>query len=71
MLNLIGIPQHLRRSFSNFSPIFNNIVVSNKDIGNLMKEYTEIENIIAELKEELISSFNFTNRGPISPSVLI
>ena len=44
----IEFPEHLRRNFSNFPPIFKITVVSREDIGNLMRQYAEKENIMAQ-----------------------
>ena len=54
-------PEHLRSYFSNFPPLFKNTVVTREDIGNLMREYAEKENIIAQPRTMLISSFILTN----------
>ena len=43
----IEVPEHLRIYFSNFPPIFKITIVSREDIGNLMREYAEKENIMA------------------------
>ena len=66
----IEVSQHLRSYFSNFRPIFKNIVVSRKDIGTLMREYAEKENIMAQPRRMLTSSFNLTNGTIITPSFL-
>ena len=55
------MPEHLRDYFSNFSPIFKNTVVSRDDIGDLMKQYAEKENIRVQPKRMLTSSFIPTN----------
>ena len=39
----IEVPEHLRRFFSNYPPVFKNTVASREDIGVLMREYAEIE----------------------------
>ena len=61
------MPEHLRDNFSNFPPIFINTVVSRDDIGNLMKQYAERQNILVQLRRMLISSFNLTNGTIIIP----
>ena len=66
----IEVPEHLRNYFSNFPPIFKNTVVSRDDIGNLMKQYAEKENIMAQPRRMLISSFNLTNGTIITPLLL-
>ena len=37
----LEVPEHLRRYFSNFPPIFRNANVSREDTGVLMREYAE------------------------------
>ena len=66
----IEIPEHLRIFFSNFPPIFKNTVVSRADIGTLMTEYAEKENIMAQPRRGLISSSNLTN-GTIKTPLLL
>ena len=51
----------------NFPPIFKNTVVSREEIYTLMREYAEKENIMAESRKMLISSFNLTNGTVITP----
>ena len=55
------MPEHLRDYFSNFPPIFKKTAVSRDDIGNLMKQYAEKENIMVQPKRMLKSSFILTN----------
>ena len=64
------MPEHLRDYFSNFPPIFKNTAVSRDDIGNLMKQYAEKENIMVQPRRMLISSFNLTNGAFITPLLL-
>ena len=66
----IEVPEHLRSYFSNFPPIFKNTVVSREDIGTLMREYAEKENIMAQPRRMLISSFTLTNGTIITPLLL-
>ena len=66
----IEVPEHLRSYFSNFPPIFKNTVVSREDIGNLMREYAEKENIMAQPRRMLISSFVRTNGTNLTPLLL-
>ena len=66
----IEVPDHLQIYFSNFPPIFKNTVVSREDIGNLMREYAEKENIMAQPRRMLISSFILTNGTFITPLLL-
>ena len=62
----IDVPEHLRSYFSNFLPI----IVSREDIGNLMREYAEKENIMAQPRRMLISSFVLTNGTILTPLLL-
>ena len=64
------MPEHLRDYFSNFPPIFKNTAVSRDDIGNLMKQYAEKENIMVQPRRMLISSFILTNGTIITPLLL-
>ena len=57
----IEVPEHLRSYFSNFPPVFKNTVVSREDIGPLMREYAEKENIMPLPRRMLISSFFLAN----------
>ena len=66
----IEIPEHLGSYFSNFAPIFKNTVVSGEDIGNLMREYAEKENIMTQPRKMLISSVVLTNGTIITPLLL-
>ena len=52
----IEVPDHLRDYFSNFPPIFKNTAVSRDDIGNLMKQYAEKENIMVQPRRMIISN---------------
>ena len=63
----IEVPEHLRDYFSNFPPIFKKTAVSRDDIGNLMKQYAEKENIMVQPRRMLISSFILTNGTIITP----
>ena len=53
----IEVRGNLRSYFSNFPPVFKNTVVCGEDIGTLMREYAEKENIMAQPRRMLISSF--------------
>ena len=66
----IDLPEHLRSYFSNFPPMFKNTVVSREDIGNLMREYAEKENIMAQPRRMVISRFVLTNGTIITPLLL-
>ena len=64
------MPENLRDYSPNFYPIFKNIVVSRDDIGNLMKQYAEKENIMVQPRRMLISSFTLINGTNITPLLL-
>ena len=66
----IEVPEHLRDYFSNFPPMFKNTVVSRDDIGSLMKQYAEKENIRVQPRRMLISSFILTIGTIINPLLL-
>ena len=66
----IEVPEHLRSYFANFPPIFKNTGVSREDIGTLMKDYAEKENIMPQPRRMLISSFILTN-GTIITHLLL
>ena len=66
----IEVPEHLRDYFSIFPPIFKITVVSRNDIGDLMKDNTEKENIMVQPRTMLISSFIPTNGTIITPLLL-
>ena len=57
----IEVLEHLRDYFFNFPPLFKNTAVSRDDIGNLMKQCAEKENIMVQPRRMLISSFILTN----------
>ena len=65
----LQVPEHLRDYISIFPPIFRNkkTAVSRDDIGNLMKQYAEKENIMDQPRRLLISSFIHTNGTIITP----
>ena len=67
----IEVPEHLRNYFSNFPPMFEKTAVSRDDIGNLMKQYAEKENIMVQPRRRLISSFILTNGNIIFPLLLV
>ena len=66
----IEVPEHLRRYFSNFPPIFKNTVVSKEYSGTLMREYAEKENFMTQPRRMLISSFILTKGTIITPLLL-
>ena len=67
----IEVYDHLQSYFSNFPPIFKNNVVSRENICNLMREYEEKENIMAQPRRMLISSFILTNGTIVTPLLLL
>ena len=66
----IEVPEKLRENFANFPPVFNNILVSKKDIGDLLKTYAEEEGIMSQPRKMLISSFTLQNGTLITPLLL-
>ena len=52
----IEVPEELKKNFANFPPIFKNTKVGRHDIGILMKDYTEKELLLCQLRKILISS---------------
>ena len=57
-------------TFPTFLPIFKNTAVSREDIGNLMKQYAEKENISVQPRGMLISSLILTKDTIITPLLL-
>ena len=57
----------LRANFANFLPIFNNTLVSNSDMGDLMKNYAEEEKLLSQPQKMLISSLKLQNETLIYP----
>ena len=66
----IAVPEHLRDYFSNFRPIFKDTVVSRDHIGDLMKQYAEMEKFMVQPRRMLTSSFILTNGTIITPLLL-
>ena len=66
----IEVPEYLRSYFSNFPPIFKNTEISRENIGPLMRENAEKENIMPQPRRMLISSFILTNGTIITPLLL-
>ena len=64
---IFNFPQNLRPYFSNFHPLFRNIVVSKEDIGTLMKESAEKGKINFRPRGMLITSFHVTNGKLTTP----
>ena len=66
----IEVPENLRVNFASFPPIFKNTLVSENDIGDLMKTYAEEEVIMSQPRKMLISSFTIQNGTLITPLLL-
>ena len=66
----IEVPEHQQSYISSFPPVFKNTVVSREDVGLLMREYAERENIMPPPRRMLISSFFLTNGTIITPLFL-
>ena len=66
----IEVPEILRANFSNFHPIFKNILVSSIGIGDLIKTYAEEEGKLSQPGKMLISSFTLQNGALITPLLL-
>ena len=54
----IELPEHLKKYFSNFPPLFKNNVVSRPDIGNLMRGNAKEEGIMSQPRRMLRRSFH-------------
>ena len=66
----IEVPESLRVNFANFPPIIKNTLVSNNNIGDLMKTYAEEGGIMSQPRKMLISSFTLQNGTLITPLLL-
>ena len=66
----IEVPEHLLNYFSHYLTYSKKTVVSKNDIGNLMKQYAEKENIMVQPRRMLLSSFILTNGTIITPLLL-
>ena len=66
----IEVPENLTVNFANFPPIFKNTLVSQNDIGDLMKTFAEEERIMSQPRKMLMSSFTLQNRSLITPLLL-
>ena len=64
----IEVLEKLRSKFVNFPPIFKNTLVSNSDIGDLMKNYAEEERLLFQPRKMLV--FTIQNGTPITPVLL-
>ena len=61
------MPETLRETFANFSPIFKNINGGRDDIGPFMKEYAEKERLLTQPRRMVISSYFLENGTKITP----
>ena len=67
----IKVPEHLRETFANISPIFKNTNVCRQGIDPfLMQEYAEREGLRSQPRRMLISSFELTSGTIITPLLL-
>ena len=67
----IEVPEKLRSKFDNFPTIFKSTLVSNSDIGDLMKNYAEEERLLSQPRKMLISSFALRNENRYYSSAII
>ena len=54
----IEVPARLRDVFSEMTPIFKNICVSRDDIGEHMREYCEMHNLLTQPRKTLVGSYS-------------
>ena len=66
----IEVPEKLRANFAIFPPTFKNTLVSESDIGDLMKNYADEERLLSQLRKMLISSFTLQNGTLFTPLLL-
>ena len=64
------VPENLKSKFVNFPPIFKNTLVSRSDIGDLMKNYAEVEKLLSQPRKMLIFCFTLQNGTLITPLLL-
>ena len=55
------VPELLQADFANLLPLFKNTLVSKNVMVELMKNYTEGEGLMFQLRKMLISSFMLQN----------
>ena len=53
----IEVPEELREEFAEFPPIFKNVDISRKDIGEHMLKFAEDRNLLSQPRRSMISSF--------------
>ena len=66
----IEVPEELKKKFVNFPPTFKNTNVGRHDIGSLMKDYAEKEELLCQPLKMLISSYFLENGTLITPQLL-
>ena len=66
----IEVPENWRINFAIFPPIFKNTLVSQNDIGDLMKTNAEEGGTMSQPRKMLISSFTLQNGTLITPLLL-
>ena len=66
----IEVLENSRTNIVYFPPIFSNASASKFDIGSLMKNYAEEEELLSQSSKKLISSFTLQNGLLITPFVL-
>ena len=66
----IEVPEELKKKFANFPPIFKNTNVGRHDIGSLMQDSAEKQELLCQLRKLLISSYFFENETLITPLLL-
>ena len=67
----IEVPEELKKIFANFPPIFKITNVGRHDIGLLMKDYAEKEDLLCQPRKMLISSNFLENGALITPLLLL
>ena len=66
----IELPENLRETFANFSPVLKNFIVGRDDIGPFMEVYAEKKGILTQPRKMLISSYFLENGAIITPLLL-
>ena len=67
----IEVPKELKKNFADFPPIFKNTNLGRHDIGLLMKDYAEKEELLCQPRKMLISSYFLKNGALITPLLLL
>ena len=66
----IEVPEELKKKFANSPSIFKNTNVGRHDIGLLMEDYAEKEELLCQPRRTLISSYFLKNGTLITPLLL-